>query len=107
MRRAWAGAGRRNLRAAHVFPKDGGPFFTDPQQVYDEIGEGLPEKATCPQPGELPDEREDKGHRGQRTIRTSLGAALRLEVAYGPHRDGAVAAAAPVLGDPAPIGRAN
>lgn len=45
--------------AAHVFPEGGDPLFTDFQQVYDEIGEGLPQGATYPRPGELPDERED------------------------------------------------
>ena len=45
--------------ATHVFPDGGDSFFADLQEVYDEIGEGLPEGATYPRPGELPDQRED------------------------------------------------
>jgi SAM-dependent methyltransferase len=40
--------------AAHVFPDDGDPFFREIQDVYEEIGEGLPPGATQPRPGELP-----------------------------------------------------
>ena len=29
-------------RADHVFPVGGDPFFAEIQEVYDEIGEGLP-----------------------------------------------------------------
>jgi SAM-dependent methyltransferase len=42
--------------AAHVFPAGGDWFFRDIQDVYDEIGEGLPSGARWPQPGELPDD---------------------------------------------------
>jgi SAM-dependent methyltransferase len=45
--------------AAHVFPDDGDPFFGEIQQIYDEIGEGLPEPVRWPRPGELPDDRAD------------------------------------------------
>jgi SAM-dependent methyltransferase len=45
--------------ANHVFPEGGDPFFTELQQVYDEIGAGLPEGARYSRPGELPDQRED------------------------------------------------
>ena len=45
--------------ANHVSPEGGDPFFTELQQVYDEIGEGLPEGARYSRPGELPDQRED------------------------------------------------
>ena len=41
--------------ATHVFPEGGDPFFRDIQDVYDEIGEGLPPDASWPRPGELPD----------------------------------------------------
>jgi SAM-dependent methyltransferase len=41
--------------ATHVFPDDGDPFFRELQEVYDEIGEGLPEHATQHRPGVLPD----------------------------------------------------
>lgn len=56
---AAAGRPRGVLGATHVFPEGGDRFFADLQQVYDEIGEGLPEGATYPRPGELPDQRED------------------------------------------------
>ena len=39
----------------HVFPDGGDPFFREIQDVYDEIGEGLPAGAAWPRPGELPD----------------------------------------------------
>jgi len=45
--------------ATHVFSEGGDGFFADLQQVYDEVGEGPPEGATHPRPGELPDQRED------------------------------------------------
>ncbi len=45
--------------ATHVFPEGGDPFFIELQQVYDEIGESLPEEAANPRPGELPDQRQD------------------------------------------------
>jgi SAM-dependent methyltransferase len=45
--------------AVHVFPEAGDPLFAELQDVYDEIGEGLPENAVWPRPGELPDDREE------------------------------------------------
>jgi SAM-dependent methyltransferase len=42
-------------RAAHVLPEDGDPFFVEIQEVYDEIGEGLPVDTCLPAPGQLPD----------------------------------------------------
>lgn len=45
--------------ATHVFPQDGDPFFAELQQVYEEIGEALPQDAVYPRPGELPDERDE------------------------------------------------
>jgi len=45
--------------ALHVIPEDGDPFFVDIQDVYDDIGEGLPEDAALPRPGKLPDDREE------------------------------------------------
>jgi SAM-dependent methyltransferase len=42
--------------ATHVFPPGGDRFFRDIQDVYDEIGEGLPAGASWPRPGELPDD---------------------------------------------------
>jgi SAM-dependent methyltransferase len=43
--------------AEHAFPAGGDPFFEEIQDIYDEIGEGLPPGATRRRPGELPDER--------------------------------------------------
>lgn len=45
--------------ATHVFPADGDRFFRDIQDVYDEIGEGLPPGADWPQPGGLSDDRAE------------------------------------------------
>jgi SAM-dependent methyltransferase len=45
--------------ATHVFPDGGDPFFRELQDVYDEIGEGLPLGAAWPRPGELPDDRDE------------------------------------------------
>jgi SAM-dependent methyltransferase len=45
--------------AVHVFPAGGDPFFTQIQDVYEQIGEGLPADATWPRPGELRDERAE------------------------------------------------
>jgi SAM-dependent methyltransferase len=45
--------------AGHVFPPDGDPFFREIQQVYDEIGEGLPPGSHYPAPGELADQRAE------------------------------------------------
>jgi SAM-dependent methyltransferase len=45
--------------AVHVFPEDGDPFFAELQDVYDDIGKRLPENATRPRPGELPDDHEE------------------------------------------------
>ncbi|MGH3739055.1 MAG: class I SAM-dependent methyltransferase [Micromonosporaceae bacterium] len=42
--------------ATHVFPAGGDPFFREIQEVYDEIGEGLPPGAGRPSPDELPDD---------------------------------------------------
>jgi len=39
--------------AGHVVPDGGDPFFAELQEVYDEIGEGLPAGYTWPRPGEL------------------------------------------------------
>ncbi|MEN0130406.1 MAG: methyltransferase domain-containing protein [Brevundimonas sp.] len=44
--------------ATHVIPYDGDPFFTELQDVYDAIGEGLPPGTPTPRPQELPDEGE-------------------------------------------------
>jgi SAM-dependent methyltransferase len=41
--------------ALHVLPEGGDPFFTDIQEIYDEIGESTPGDWTFPRPGELDD----------------------------------------------------
>jgi SAM-dependent methyltransferase len=41
----------------HVFPADGDPFFRELQEVYDEIGEGMPAGTWYFAPGEQPDHR--------------------------------------------------
>jgi SAM-dependent methyltransferase len=62
-RRAWEllrpGGHLSFWSAAHVFPADGDPFFRDIQDVYEEIGEGLPPGAAWPRPGELADDRAE------------------------------------------------
>jgi len=62
-RRAWdllrAGGHIAFWGAEHVVPADGDPFFGEIQDVYDEIGEGLPPGSEFPRPGELPDAREE------------------------------------------------
>ena len=45
--------------ADHLFPEDGDPFFGEIQDIYDEIGEGLPPGARQLRPGELPDDRAE------------------------------------------------
>jgi SAM-dependent methyltransferase len=45
--------------AAHVLPRDGDPFFREIQEVYDEIGEGVPPGTDFPTPENLPDQREE------------------------------------------------
>ncbi len=45
--------------ATHLFPEDGDRFFGDLQEVYEEIGSGLPANASWPSPGELADFADD------------------------------------------------
>ncbi len=45
--------------AAHVVPAGGDPFFAEIQEIYDEIGEGLPPGTPFQRPGELPDDRAE------------------------------------------------
>jgi SAM-dependent methyltransferase len=45
--------------ATHVFLEGGDPFFREIQEVYEEIGEGLPAGAPWPRPGELADDRAE------------------------------------------------
>lgn len=45
--------------AGHVFPHGGDPFFVEIQEIYDEIGESLPQDASLPRPGELEDRRSE------------------------------------------------
>jgi SAM-dependent methyltransferase len=41
----------------HVIPDGGDPFFPQIQEVYDEIGEGVPPGTVFPRPGDQPDSR--------------------------------------------------
>ena len=41
--------------AGHVIPVDGDPFFAEIQEIYDEIGEGMPGGWQERRPGELPE----------------------------------------------------
>ena len=75
-RRAWEllrpGGHLAFWAAAHVFPEGGDRFFRDIQDVYDEIGEGMPPETIWPQPGQLPDataEIEDSGLFGHVAVR--------------------------------------
>ncbi len=45
--------------ALHVIPDGGDPFFHEIQDIYDEIGEGMPPGTVLPRPGELPEERAE------------------------------------------------
>ena len=45
--------------ATHVVPVDGDPFFVELQDVYDEIGEGVPPGTIWLRPQALPDDRAD------------------------------------------------
>ncbi|MGI8530210.1 MAG: hypothetical protein ACR2KO_12120 [Geodermatophilaceae bacterium] len=45
--------------ATHVFPDGGDQFFVEVKEVYDGIGESLPECVTRPRPGELTDDRAE------------------------------------------------
>jgi SAM-dependent methyltransferase len=59
--------------ASHVFPEAGGdPFFGEIQEVYDEIGSGMPAGWVSPTPATLPDSRaeiEASGLFGDVTVR--------------------------------------
>jgi SAM-dependent methyltransferase len=50
--------------ATHVVPAAGDPFFREIQDVYDEIGEGLPAGWAFLEPADLPDQREEIGDSG-------------------------------------------
>jgi trans-aconitate methyltransferase len=58
-RRAWQllepGGHLAFWSAGHVVPIDGDPFFAEIQEVYDEIGEGLPPGSELARPGAVPD----------------------------------------------------
>jgi SAM-dependent methyltransferase len=61
--RAWealrAGGHLAFWHAVHVFPDNGDPFFAEIQDVYKEIGEGLPPGSAFPRPNELLDQRAE------------------------------------------------
>jgi SAM-dependent methyltransferase len=119
-RRAWEllrpGGHLSFWSAAHVFPAGGGPFFRDIQDVYEEIGEGLPPGAACPRPGELADDRaeiEASGLFGPRSgVPVRLGSQLHRRAVpphaghlLRPYRHGHVETGPVVRRDPAPAGR--
>ena len=62
-RRAWEvlrpGGHLAFWEAAHAIPEGGDPFFAQIQDVYDEIGEGMPGDSVFLRPGELPDQVAD------------------------------------------------
>ncbi len=45
--------------AVHVVPRDGDPFFRELQEVYEEIGEGVPDGTDFATPQTLPDRAEE------------------------------------------------
>jgi SAM-dependent methyltransferase len=59
--RAWQALGPGGhlafWEATHVFADGGDPFFEEIQDIYEEIGEGLPPGWVSPRAGELPDDR--------------------------------------------------
>jgi SAM-dependent methyltransferase len=56
--------------ATHVVPAGGDRFFAEIQDVYDEIGEGLPAGTRFPAPGEVPDECADMAASGLFSVTT-------------------------------------
>ena len=64
-------------------PAGGDPFFREIQDVYDEIGEGVPPGTEFAGPGEQPDRAR---HRGQRPVRRHRDPAFRLGDAATPPR---------------------
>lgn len=50
--------------AVHVVPDNGDPFFAEIQEVYEEIGEGLPPGSPWPRPGELEERSAEIGASG-------------------------------------------
>ena len=101
--------------ALHVFPDGGDPFFREIQEVYDEIGEGLPPGDHWPRPGELHDQSPEIEASGLFTMagirhydweqvydaERYIGAAQHV---FRSHRHGAVAAGPALRGDPGPAG---
>jgi SAM-dependent methyltransferase len=81
--------------ATHAFPADGDPFFYQIQEVYEEIGEGLPRGTHFPAPAELPDERAEIEASGLFTgvevrrfdweVRYTAGAYIRLLDTFSGH----------------------
>ena len=45
--------------ATHVIPEGGDPFFVEIQEVYEEIGEGIPAGTPLLRPGGIPDDRDE------------------------------------------------
>jgi SAM-dependent methyltransferase len=97
--RAWAllrpGGHLAVWEQVHVIPAGGDPFFEDLQEVYDEIGEGLPGEWVSPRPGELPGLRAEMEASGRFTdvtvrqfdweIRYDADAYIRLLSTFSGH----------------------
>ena len=101
--------------ALHVFPDGGDPFFREIQDVYDEIGEGLPPGNHWPRPGELREqapEIEAGGlfsvaairHYDWERVYDADGLYRPAEHVFRPYRDGAVEAGPALRRDPGPPG---
>jgi SAM-dependent methyltransferase len=58
--------------AIHVFPDDGDALFEDLQEVYEEIGEGLPPDTPRIKPGQLPDRLDEIDRSGLFTNAVAL-----------------------------------
>jgi SAM-dependent methyltransferase len=56
--------------ATHVVPASGDSYYAEIQDVYDEIGEGLPAGTRFPEPGEVPDECADMEASGLFSVTT-------------------------------------
>ena len=56
--------------ATHVVPAGGDSYYAEIQEVYDEIGEGLPAGTRFPEPGEVPDECADMEASGLFSVTT-------------------------------------
>ena len=121
-RKAWSllrpGGHLAFWEASHVVPESGGdPFFAEIQDVYDEIGSGMPAGWVSPTPATLPDGRAEIEASGLFADVTApavrLGGQVHRRRVHPAARDvleqpvdGGLAAGAAVRGDPAAAGAA-